>query len=132
LKLLIIVTFHPSSLICIPSFSSVFQSLTHCAILLQRGVNIHWVDATLLENGVVSSAIEPAANGSDIAIEDNEFKRVAAWQTVRSADGILIPGGFGSRGLEGMIAAAQYARTHLVPLLGICLGMQVSVITFSC
>ncbi len=81
---------------------------------------------------MVSSAIEPAANGSDIAIEDNEFKRVAAWQTVRSADGILIPGGFGSRGLEGMIAAAQYARTHLVPLLGICLGMQVSVITFSC
>ena len=45
-------------------------------------------------------------------------------------DGILVPGGFGSRGVEGKIAAVTYAREHNVPFMGICLGMQVSVIEF--
>ena len=44
---------------------------------------------------------------------------------VRSADGILVPGGFGNRGIEGKIAAANYARVNKKPYLGICLGMQV-------
>lgn len=44
---------------------------------------------------------------------------------LRAADGVLVPGGFGSRGVEGMILAAQYARENKVPYLGICLGMQV-------
>jgi CTP synthase len=44
---------------------------------------------------------------------------------VRAANGILVPGGFGNRGIEGKIAAANYARTNKVPYLGICLGMQV-------
>jgi CTP synthase len=44
---------------------------------------------------------------------------------VRAADGILVPGGFGTRGVEGMILAAQYARENKVPYYGICLGMQV-------
>ena len=47
------------------------------------------------------------------------------------ANGILIPGGFGNRGVEGMILAAQYARENKVPYLGICLGMQVAVIEFA-
>ncbi|MBQ2328757.1 MAG: gamma-glutamyl-gamma-aminobutyrate hydrolase family protein, partial [Oscillospiraceae bacterium] len=46
-------------------------------------------------------------------------------------DGILVPGGFGSRGIEGMIFAANYARTHNVPYLGLCLGMQIAVIEFA-
>ena len=45
--------------------------------------------------------------------------------------GILVPGGFGDRGIEGMIAAARYARTRGVPYLGICLGMQIAVIEFA-
>jgi CTP synthase len=44
---------------------------------------------------------------------------------VRAADGVLVPGGFGNRGVEGKILAAQYARENKVPYLGICLGMQV-------
>ena len=44
---------------------------------------------------------------------------------MRAADGVLVPGGFGNRGVEGKILAAQYAREHKVPYLGICLGMQV-------
>ena len=50
-----------------------------------------------------------------------------AWARIRGADGILVPGGFGSRGVEGKIAAACYAREHAVPYLGICLGMQIAV-----
>jgi CTP synthase len=53
------------------------------------------------------------------------------WETVRAADGILIPIGFGNRGTEGMIAAAKYAREKKIPFLGICLGFQVSVIEYA-
>lgn len=52
-----------------------------------------------------------------------------AWERLRSAHGILVPGGFGSRGVEGKILAAQYAREHSIPYLGICLGMQVPCAT---
>ena len=48
-----------------------------------------------------------------------------AWAKLRSADGILVPGGFGGRGIEGKVLAANYARTQEKPYLGICLGMQV-------
>lgn len=51
----------------------------------------------------------------------------AAWNALTSADGILVPGGFGSRGVEGMILAAKFARESQRPYLGICLGMQASL-----
>jgi len=50
---------------------------------------------------------------------------------VKSADGILIPGGFGVRGTEGKIAAVKYARENSVPFLGVCLGLQVAVIEYA-
>ena len=50
---------------------------------------------------------------------------------MQEVDGILVPGGFGGRGIEGMILAAQYAREHRLPYFGICLGMQVAVIEFA-
>jgi CTP synthase len=53
------------------------------------------------------------------------------WDVVREADGILVPGGFGTRGTEGKILAARYARENKVPYLGLCLGMQVMVIEFA-
>jgi len=53
-----------------------------------------------------------------------------AWNKLKSVDGILIPGGFGDRGIEGKILAVEYARTHKVPFLGICLGMQMAVTEF--
>ena len=54
-----------------------------------------------------------------------------AWARLRSADGVLVPGGFGGRGVEGKILAAHYARTNDVPYLGICLGMQIAVVEFA-
>ena len=55
----------------------------------------------------------------------------AAWHSLRSTDGVLVPGGFGSRGVEGMVLAAKFARESNTPYLGICLGMQVAVIEFA-
>ena len=59
-----------------------------------------------------------------------ELERGKGWEELRSAHGIIVPGGFGSRGIEGKIAAARYARQEKVPYLGLCLGMQVMVIEF--
>jgi CTP synthase len=53
------------------------------------------------------------------------------WDVLRAADGILVPGGFGDRGIEGKILAIQYARENLVPYLGLCLGMQLMVVEFA-
>ncbi|KAK7281931.1 hypothetical protein RIF29_10321 [Crotalaria pallida] len=55
----------------------------------------------------------------------------AAWETLKSAACVLVPGGFGDRGVKGMMLAAKYARENNVPYLGICLGMQISVIEFA-
>ena len=57
---------------------------------------------------------------------DKSTDHTEAWDKIHSADGILVPGGFGIRGVEGMILAAKYAREKEIPYLGICLGMQVS------
>ena len=68
----------------------------------------------------------------DICWIDSETVTAENAATVfAGVDGILVPGGFGSRGIEGMVAAAQYARTNGVPYFGICLGMQVAVIEFA-
>jgi CTP synthase len=53
------------------------------------------------------------------------------WTELESADGVIVPGGFGSRGIEGKIAAARYARERKVPYLGLCLGMQLMVVEFA-
>jgi len=63
--------------------------------------------------------------------EKLERKNSAEWKKLESADGILVPGGFGDRGIEGKIAAAKYARENKKPYLGLCLGMQIMVIEFA-
>ncbi|WP_297211321.1 CTP synthase [uncultured Flavonifractor sp.] len=85
------------------AYLSVAEALRHGGYDLRARVDIRWVDSETL-----------------------------TWescpQVLGGADGILVPGGFGSRGVEGMVLAARYARTHRLPYLGICLGMQVAVI----
>jgi len=87
------------------AYKSIYESLTHAAASQDCGINLKLVDAETLENGV---------NG--------ELENVA---------GVLIPGGFGERGVEGKIEAARFAREHKVPFLGLCLGMQVATIEFA-
>ena len=53
-----------------------------------------------------------------------------AGQILGEADAILVPGGFGDRGIEGKITAIEYARTHKIPFLGLCLGMQLSIVEY--
>ena len=94
------------------AYLSVIKSLQHAAMAVDRKLVIDWIEASHLEE--------------DWAAEDHE----AAWAALRKADGILVPGGFGDRGVEGKIRAAHYARTEGVPYLGICLGLQIATIEF--
>ncbi len=74
------------------------------------------------------------ANGVDVEIgwvHSADLEKDRGWDIVRGADGIVVPGGFGSRGIEGKIMAARYAREKNVPYLGLCLGMQVMCIEFA-
>ncbi len=88
------------------AYLSVVESLFHAGTENDAIVTIKWVD-------------------SETANHDN------AAALLGDCDGILVPGGFGDRGIEGMIAAANYARLHDVPYFGICLGMQIAVIAFA-
>jgi CTP synthase len=64
-------------------------------------------------------------------IESEDLSDETADELLKDIQGIIVPGGFGSRGIEGMIAAAKYAREHQIPYLGLCLGMQISIIEFA-
>ena len=100
------------------AYLSVSEALRHAAALQDTRVRIEWVDSELLEG---------AGGGGRHDREDRERTR----ELLSVVDGILIPGGFGGRGIEGKIAAAQIARERRVPYLGICLGMQVAVAEFA-
>ncbi len=89
------------------AYLSVVESLIHGGIAANVEVDIDWVDA------------------------EECTDQTAAAQRLKDAHGIIVPGGFGVRGIEGMIQAAQYARTSKVPYFGICLGMQIQVIEFA-
>ena len=88
------------------AYLSVAEALRHAGYALGADVNIRWIDSETVNAENVSEVLEDCA-------------------------GIVVPGGFGNRGIEGKIATANYCRTHNVPYLGICLGMQVAVIAFA-
>jgi CTP synthase len=87
------------------AYKSIYESLTHAAASQDCGIDLKLIDAESLMDGV-----------------DGHLKDVA---------GVLIPGGFGERGVEGKISAARFARENKVPYLGLCLGMQVATIEFA-
>src|SRR4029077_10631147 len=87
------------------AYKSIYESLTHAAASQDCGINLKLIDAESLDESV-----------------DGPLQEVA---------GVLIPGGFGQRGVEGKIRAAQFAREHKIPFLGLCLGMQVATIEFA-
>jgi CTP synthase len=87
------------------SYKSLSEALTHAGIHTRSKVQVHYVDSEAIER-----------DGID---------------TLKGMDAILVPGGFGKRGVEGKIAAIRYARENAVPYLGICLGMQLAVIEFA-
>ncbi|KAG0279217.1 CTP synthase ura7 [Linnemannia exigua] len=98
------------------SYASVVKALEHASLNCRKKLVMKWVEA---------SDLEPEARSA------NPVKYHEAWQDLCSAQGILVPGGFGNRGVEGKIAAAKWAREQKVPYLGICLGLQIAVIEFA-
>ena len=98
------------------SYLSVIKALQHSAFKVGSKMNICWVEATMLE---------PESK------ETSPDKYSQAWNDIKSADGVLVPGGFGNRGIDGKILAANYARENGVPYLGVCLGLQVAVIEYA-
>lgn len=87
------------------AYKSLSESLVHAGIHTRTKVNVHYVDSEMIEK-----------TGTDC---------------IANMDAILVPGGFGKRGVEGMISTAQFARENNIPYLGICLGMQVAVIEYA-
>ncbi len=88
------------------AYLSVAEALRHAGYALNTEINIHWIDS------------------ESITAENLN-------QTFQGIDGIIVPGGFGNRGIEGMILAVKYARENKLPYFGICLGMQIAVIEFA-
>ena len=88
------------------AYLSVAEALRHAGYALNSEVTIHWIDSETLN-------------------EEN----IAA--VLGNMDGIIVPGGFGSRGIDGMILAAKFARENRIPYFGICLGMQIAVIEYA-
>ncbi|XP_042517807.1 CTP synthase-like isoform X2 [Macadamia integrifolia] len=98
------------------SYLSVVKALLHACISCSLKPSVDWIAASDLEDE--SAKLTPEAHA-------------AAWETLKNAACVLVPGGFGDRGVQGMILAAKYARKNHIPYLGICLGMQISVIEFA-
>jgi CTP synthase len=89
------------------SYLSVIKALRHAAIACQHNLDLQWVEATQLEDNVPE-----------------------AWDKVKNAQGIIVPGGFGSRGFDGKILAAKFCRENNKPYLGVCLGFQAMVVEY--
>ena len=87
------------------AYKSIYESLTHAAASQDCGIDLKLIDA--------------------------ESLRMAWTASLKDVAGVLIPGGFGERGVEGKISAARFARENKVPYLGLCLGMQVATIEFA-
>jgi CTP synthase len=88
------------------AYLSVAEALRHAGYALDTRVRIEWIDSENLNEGNIDSTLE-------------------------GIQGIIVPGGFGGRGIEGMILTAKYAREHHIPYFGICLGMQIAVIEYA-
>jgi CTP synthase len=106
------------------AYLSVCEALRHAASLQDGKVEIDWIDSEHLERSGARAEGKDGDDGDDVA----EFSAI---DRLARADGVLIPGGFGGRGIEGKIAAAQVAREKGIPYLGICLGMQIAVAEFA-
>ncbi|KAL3799757.1 LOW QUALITY PROTEIN: hypothetical protein HJC23_010407 [Cyclotella cryptica] len=101
------------------SYLSVIKSLKHASMAVERKLDLVWVEAAHLEN-----SFDDETMGGE-----KEYKE--AWEKMKSADGVVVPGGFGTRGFLGKVLAAKYCRENSIPYLGVCLGFQAMVVEYS-
>ena len=97
------------------SYLSIIKALQHASFKVDRKLVIDWIESSVLDEDAKKTDLESYEQ---------------AWGLLKAADGILVPGGFGIRGIEGKIKAAEYARKNSIPYLGVCLGLQVATIEF--
>lgn len=90
------------------TYISILKALEHCEAKLQCKINVKWIEATDIEKGMLS-------------VKD----------TLKGVDGLIVPGGFGVRGIEGKITCIEFARRNKIPYLGLCYGFQMAVIEFA-
>ena len=90
------------------SYASIIEALTHAGAHLETKVNIKWIETTRIEQ-----------------------KRISVEKALAKVDGVIVPGGFGVRGIEGKMAVIKYCRENKIPFLGICYGMQLAIIEFA-
>ena len=103
------------------TYYSVLKSLQDAAISANRRLVMEWVDCGILEEENYKEEIKE---------KERSEKVKELWNKLESCDGILVPGGFGKRGMLGMVEICRFARENMIPYLGICLGMQIAVIEF--
>ena len=108
------------------AYLSVVEALKHGGIANKVKVNIKWIDAEELvaENTKEGKLPTEDLLGKNLGTSSPE-------EIFKDVDGLIVPGGFGVRGTEGKILAIEYARTHKLPFLGICLGMQLAIVEFA-
>jgi CTP synthase len=99
------------------AYFSVSKALRHAATAAGLGLRIEWIEAAQLE--AAEAFVAPGGKGTACT---------GAWARLRACHGVLVPGGFGARGVEGKIAAVRHARLARTPFLGVCLGLQCAVI----
>eukprot|EP00659_Diplonema_papillatum_P020482 gene20482-31539_t len=122
------------------AYASVVKALEHSAVAVGRNLVIEFISSTDLqpiEAPVVDVAAaadlanEEEGKKSDVKVADPSDLYEIAVAKMKSCDGIFVPGGFGDRGIEGKVKAAQLAREWKKPYFGVCLGMQVAIIDFA-
>ena len=97
------------------SYASVVKALNHASLTINRRLQIFYIEGSSLE---------------ETTKQQNPSEYYEAWQQLCKADGLLVPGGFGDRGIEGKILAIEHARRKKQPFLGVCLGFQCAVVEF--
>ncbi|CAG9540216.1 unnamed protein product [Cercopithifilaria johnstoni] len=98
------------------AYASLNKALRHSAIHAKRQLVISYIHSEHLEE-------------TDDSVHTSDYN--CAWETIKRCQGVIVPGGFGGRGIKGKIAACKYARENNIPFLGICLGMQCAAIEFA-
>ncbi|KAF7555333.1 hypothetical protein G7Z17_g2245 [Cylindrodendrum hubeiense] len=98
------------------AYMSVTKALEHSAMRVGRNLNLMWIDSEHLENEMQTAS---------------PVKFHKAWHQLNTASGLIVPGGFGNRGVKGMMLATKWARENGTPFLGVCLGFQAAVMQFA-
>ncbi|MFH1439925.1 MAG: CTP synthase (glutamine hydrolyzing) [Candidatus Woesearchaeota archaeon] len=123
------------------SYASIVKALEHAGAATKTKINIKWIETTEIEEGKISVVDALKSDDGWINYNDHENNKedidyngsnnFNKRRETKLVDGIIVPGGFGKRGVEGKIACVKYVREHNIPYLGLCYGFQMAIIDFA-